>query len=224
MNQCIRETEECFFLSCTSFPSLIRTHSLNQAWIPNTITCKVLCLGVIGLARTVFLKRLASLAPSLSQTAARSAVQEMQLARGGGWRGETGERRGDRDKGGNDWKVQDRKAVYKLLAFPWVWFRIWSVYKSSEAVFFFLKFCACLASVSMDMTPILVCVCKRGRESIKTMCSHPKLLSVTITHVPHYCDKLADILFPYTHSSHTLMERHGKRWITHECRNMPPHL
>lgn len=46
---------------CTSFPSLIRTHSVNQAWIPNTITCKVLCLGVIGLARAVFVKRLAPL-------------------------------------------------------------------------------------------------------------------------------------------------------------------
>lgn len=62
VNQSIRETEKCFFLSCTLFPSLIRTHSVNQAWIPNTITCKVLCLGVIGLARAVFLKRLASLA------------------------------------------------------------------------------------------------------------------------------------------------------------------
>lgn len=50
---------EIFFFSssCTSFPSLIRTHSVNQAWIPNTITCKVLCLCVIGLASAVFLKR-----------------------------------------------------------------------------------------------------------------------------------------------------------------------
>lgn len=71
---------EIFFFSssCTSFPSLIRTHSVNQAWIPNTITCKVLCLCVIGLASAVFLKRLASLAfPSLQPGV---PAWEMQLA------------------------------------------------------------------------------------------------------------------------------------------------
>lgn len=72
VNQSIRETEECSFLSCTSFPSLIRTHSVNQAWIPNTITCKVLCLGVIGPARAVLLKRLASLASLRPQRGALS--------------------------------------------------------------------------------------------------------------------------------------------------------
>lgn len=81
--QSIGEAEEGFFLSCASLPSLIRTYSVNQAWIPNTITCKVLCLGVIGLARALFLKRLVSL--GFPQTAARSPVQEMQLV-GRGWR------------------------------------------------------------------------------------------------------------------------------------------
>lgn len=47
----------------------------------------MLCLGVIGLARAVFVKRLApllslSLALSLPLTRARSGVQEMQLAAG----------------------------------------------------------------------------------------------------------------------------------------------
>lgn len=96
---------ECFILSCTLFPSLIRNHSVNQAWIPNTITCKVLCLKVIGLARAVFLRRLASFssfrpqpgAPSkkrswleedgeMSRKRMKDKWREERLKRGGGRR------------------------------------------------------------------------------------------------------------------------------------------
>lgn len=113
-DQSIRETGECFFLSLHVVPSLIRTNSVNQAWIPNTITCKVLCLGVIGLARTVFLKQLASLA-SPRQQLYRSPVQELQLARAG-WRDETRERMKDRKEGKNRRrKIESRAWIIGVL-------------------------------------------------------------------------------------------------------------
>lgn len=100
---------ECFFLSCTSFPSLIRTHSVNQAWIPNTITCKVLCLRVIGLARTAFLKRLAPLASIRPQPGASSKKRS--------WLEEDGAMRPGKEKRGKDKEGKSkRRGDYGLLA------------------------------------------------------------------------------------------------------------
>ena len=46
------------------------------------------------------------------------------------------------------------------------------------------------------------CACVCACASMSLVCGHPELLSVTITHVPHYHDKPVDIVFPraaYTH-------------------------
>lgn len=194
LNQSIRRTKECFFLSCTSFPSLIRTHSVNQAWFPNTITCKVLCLGVIGLARTVFLKRLASLASLRPQPGAPSKKRS--------WLEEDGEMKPGKVKGIKIRKArikeQHERASLRYWPLLWIHFRN-NISKYYKYIFIksFKQFYNCSCSVLMFSVCInpacaRVCVCTSVLCAvIQNSClSQSHMFPITMTnqltsHFPH---------------------------------------
>lgn len=135
----------------------------------------MLCLGVIGLARTVFLTDGGSLLSPPPRPQPRSPVQETQLAEGRDGEMKAGQRVDLRLRGG-----KTRRPEWISGLPPWFDAHVYGIYKCKEKS---------LSCATLAETPCFT-ACIRPTSVAHAVTQNSS--SVTITQAPHYHDKPVD--------------------------------